>query len=437
MRMIPTPRLWALLGLGIPIALLGLVAPGAERLVLLYNIVVLGAFFASGTMGKRFVPIRASRSTDAVLSVRVRNSVHLTIENLSGSPIRFRVRDEAPENCEVGENEFWMSLGPRRIGQKTYTVVPQSRGNWSFRGLFVRYYAPLGLAMIDTQIIEEVPVRVYPNVKAVQEFELLKQAGHLNLMGLRRSKLRGLGTQFESLREYNDDDFRVIDWKASARRGKLVVRNFEQETNQGLVVCVDIGRHMLGEVEGVRKIDHCLDAALLLMHAAEREGDQVGLLLFNDIVHRYIQPRRGTGQIARILEAIYSAMAEPIQPDYAGAFGFLATRWKRRSLIVVFTDAETEDQATDLSIALAQLRRRHLVYVVRVSDPKIREALGNPVFTEQELFDRSSALWYLQDRRKAEVTLKNQRIHSVEAEPQELATELVHAYLRVKQHNLL
>lgn len=437
MRMIPTPRLWALLGVGFFIALAGAAAPGAEILALVYDVALMILFFVSGVVGKRMVPIRVSRTTDAVLSVRVRNTVRLTVENLTTHPIRIRLRDEVPENCEVGENEFWMSLGPRRIGRKSYTVVPRSRGDWSFRGTFVRYFAPFGLAMIDAQVLPEQPVRIYPNVKAVQEFELLKQAGHLSLMGLRKSKLRGLGTQFESLRDYNDDDFRVIDWKASARRGKLVVRNFEQETNQGLVICVDMGRHMLGEVEGVRKIDHCLDAALLLMHAAEREGDQVGLLLFNDIVHNYIQPRRGSGQIARILGAIYSAMAEPIQPDYAGAFGFLATRWKKRSLVVVFTDAETGDQASDLSAALSQLRRRHLVYVVRVSDPKIREALVNPVATDQELFDRSSALWYLQDRRLAEVTLRNQGIQSVEAEPQDLATELVHAYLHVKHRNLL
>lgn len=434
---LPTPRLWALVAGGILLALAGAVVPGLEAFVIIYNLALLVIWFLTGHMAKKWDVVRVVRHTDPVLSVRVRNTVALEIENELNYAISVQFRDEVPENCLARGNEFKLRLGAKKKVTQTYTLLPKSRGEWDFRGLFVRYPALLGLAVIQKQILPAKPVRIYPNVKAVQEFELLKQTGHLSLMGLRQSRVKGLGTEFESLREYNEDDYRKIDWKASARKGKLVVKNFEQETNQGVMVCVDIGRHMLGEVNGVRKLDHCLDAALLFMHAAQRAGDQVGLLMFNDIVHKYIQPRRGPTQVARILEALYDVQAEPVQPDYAGAFGFLASRWKKRSLVVVFTDAENADQADELSIALSQIRRRHLVYVVRVSDPKLREFLSPSMPDEQALFDQAAALWYLSDRKKAEIALKNMGIHSLEAEPDRLATELVSAYLKVKRLSLI
>ncbi|MBX3113683.1 MAG: DUF58 domain-containing protein [Fimbriimonadaceae bacterium] len=434
---LPTPRLWALVAVGIVIAIAGAFVPGLESIVIFYNLVLLILWWLTGRMAKKWDVVRIKRVTDPVLSVRVRNTVTLEIENELQYPISIKVRDEVPENCLAKGNEFSIKLDPRKRVSQSYVLLPKSRGLWEFRGLYIRYPALLGLAVIQKQILPPTPVRVYPNIKAVQEFELLKQTGHLSLIGLRQSRMKGLGTEFESLREYNEDDYRKIDWKASARRGKLVVKNFEQETNQGVMVCVDIGRHMLGEVDGVRKLDHCLDAALLFMHAAERAGDQVGLLMFNDVVHKYIQPRRGATQVSRILEAIYDAQAEPVQPDYVGAFGFLASRWKKRSLVVVFTDAENADQADELSVALSQIRRRHLIYVVRVSDPKLREFLSPEIPDEQALFDQAAALWYLGDRKRAEIALKNMGINSLEAEPDRLATELVGAYLNVKRLSLI
>lgn len=434
---LPTPRLWLVLALGIPLALGGAVIPGLERFVFFFDVGLLTVWYLTGRQARTWEVARVTRVTDPVLSVRVKNVVTLEIENLSGTSMTVAIRDEPPENCHAEGNEFRIFLPRRERLKKKYTMMPTSRGEWEFRGLFIRYPALLGLAQVQKMILPPTPVRVYPNVKAIEEFELLKQTGHLNHLGMRQSRQKGLGMEFESLRDYNEDDFRKIDWKASARRGKLVVRNFEQETNQGVIVCVDVGRHMLGEVEGVRKLDHCLDAALLFLHSAERAGDQVGLLTFNDRVESYIAPRRGKTQVARILESLYDAQAEPVQPNYVEAFSFLASRWKKRSLVVVFTDAENLDQAGMLTVALSQIRRRHLVYVVRVSDPKLREFLAADIAGERELFDQSAALWYIGDRKRAEAALRGAGLHSLEAEPQNLAKELVTAYLRVKRLSLI
>lgn len=434
---IPTPRFWILLAAGIFLALAGAVVPGLESLVLPYNLFLFSILGITAFIARRWEPLAVRRRTDPILSANTSNAVRLVLENQAAQAMTFLIRDEAPDTALVEGNQFKSTLQGAEEKEVVYHIKPLERGRQWFRGTFYRYTAPLGLCQIQKQLPTEEEVRVFPNVLAVREFDLLKQRGQLQMMGLRRSRVKGLGTEFESLRDYNEDDYRKIDWKASARRGKLVVRNYEQESNQNLIVCVDTGRHMLSEVDGIRKIDDCLDACLLLLHAAERAGDQIGLLMFNDIVKRYVVPRKGKQQVAAVMDALYDCAAEPVQPDYAGAFAYLSKRWKRRSLVVVFTDAENYDQANELALALEVIRKRHLLFVVRVSDPHVKALASVGASSEADLFNRSAALWYSNDRRRAEARLASAGIQSIEAEPQELGSALVGAYLRVKELNLL
>lgn len=434
---VPTKRFWAFVAMGIPLAMLGAFIPGAQWWLVPYNLGLLVLFVVSGRLALRQEQLKISRRSQSILSVRVPNSVELTVENLTTDRLILQVRDEPPSQASATRHEFQFTLEPERIRDFSYSITPFERGDGSFGDTWVRVMAPLGLAWAQKVLPTGQAARVYPNVQAVKEFELLKQKGHLNLMGVRRSRIKGLGQEFESLRDYNEDDYRTIDWKASARRNKLVVKNFEQEKNQAVIVCVDVGRHMLAEVAGVRKLDYCLDSCLMLMHAAERAGDQVGLLMFNDVIKRYIVPKKGRHQIAAILDTIHAVQAEPVQPNYQAAFAYLSSRWKRRSLVVVFSDAENEDQADELVAALAHLNRRHLLMIVRVADPRMRELTNRPVAEPQDLYHRAAALWYVSDRRKADIRLRAAGFQTIEAEPEDLSAALVRAYLRVKELSLI
>jgi uncharacterized protein (DUF58 family) len=380
---------------------------------------------------------KVTRTFDPVLSVRVPNRINLKIETEAASEVACRLRDEPPPEFKATVHEASIVLDPDREQTLGYYVTPTSRGGDFFRGTYIRIPAPLGLAEVEYKLPTEQPVRVYPNVQAIKEFDLLKQKGRLNLMGIRRSRIKGLGTEFESLRDYNEDDYRRIDWKTTARRGKLVVREYEQERNQAVIVCLDVGRCMLSEVDGVRKLDHALDSCLMLLHAASVAGDQVGLLVFGETVKRYIPPRKGRNQNGVILEAVHSLEAEPASSNYVGAFSYLASRWKRRSLIVVFTDAEDDLQAAEVTKGLSALAKRHLLMVVRVMDPRLKELVGGPITEDTDLYKKASALWYSSERRRAEAWFRIANIQGIEAEPQDLSTALVSAYLRVKEMSAL
>jgi uncharacterized protein (DUF58 family) len=435
--MILTKRFWALVALGIPIAAFS-GAAGTLWPLIGFNALVLLAAVLTYRMGPDHRGLRLRRTFDPVLSVRVSNKIELSLINDGAEALVGRLRDEPPPRFSATRKEFDLSLKPGDEVRLRYEVTPGERGSDYFRGSYLRLDCPLGLVQRQVKLPTEQPVRVYPNVLALREFDLLNQRGKLSELGIRRARMRGLGTDFESLREYSEgDDFRKIDWKATARRGKLVVRQYEQERNQPVIICIDIGRKMLADVDGVEKLDHTLDCCLMLAQAASLAGDLVGLLVYADTVRRYIPPRKGRNQIGAIIEAIHDLVGEPVESDSAGAFAYLASRWKRRSLVVVFTDVDHPDAAQAAAAYMSSLRRHHLAVLVRIADPRLQELVTASVKDADALYSKSAALMFTEERAKAEAILASRGIDTLEAEPQDLARALVSYYFYVKEHSLL
>jgi uncharacterized protein (DUF58 family) len=434
---VPTRLTLGLLALGLLIPVAGFFVPGLEGWLVLWNVLVLGGFAAAGILSLRNPPVTVVRRTDRVISSGAANTVVLEIENSTNAGQSLRLRETAPQGCRIEHEEARLKISPGSVRTVRYTLWADRRGRAEFPATSLRWKDPIGLAWVQKDAGNAQQVDIYPNVKALADYELLKQKGHLDQLGIRKARIRGLGQEFESLRDYNDDDFRLIDWKASARRGRLVVKNFEHEKNQAVVVCLDIGRHMLGDLQGRGKLDYALDAGLMLLHAAERNGDQVGLLVFSDLVHRWVAPRGGRAQVSAILDSMHDLEAEAVESSPARAFGYAASRWKRRSLFVLFTDAEDDWQATELAAALAPINRRHVLLTVRVTDPRLRELQSLRMETPRELHQRAAARWYFADRAGARRVLDGARLHSIEAEPNELSAAIVSAYLRVKDLNLI
>ena len=435
--MVPTRRFWWLAVLGIPLA--GVVAElGFPAWMVAYDLLLLVVAFATSRLAPSVKGLRLSRVFDSVLSVRTANKIVVRLENDGVEPVIGRMRDEPPPQYFADQREFNVHVQPGRVQEFVYHLTPDERGSEMFYGTFLRLACPLGLVERAIKLNTEEAIRVYPNVLALREFDLLRQQGRLRELGIRRSRNRGLGSDFESLRDYTEgDDYRKIDWKASARRAKLVVRQYEQERNQCVILAIDVGRHMLSEVNGVRKLDHVLDAILMLAHAAAAAGDMVGLLVYGDTVKRYIPPKKGRAQIGAVIEACHDLVAEPVESDPNTAFAYLSARWKRRSLLVSFTDYEDEDRARDLATALASVSHRHLTLLTRVMDPRIDELLTAPLVDTSAMYQRGAATMITADRRKATALITSARIRTLDAEPQDLAAKLVSYYFMVKERSLL
>ena len=435
--MIPTRRFWALVALGIPIAAIA-VTYGSPGLAFAYDVLLIVAAYVTSRMGPAADDLRINRVFDPVLSVRAWNRISLQIENDGVEAVSGTIRDEPPAGFDATERQFGLEIAPGEQIRLEYTVRPRERGSDEFLGTALRIRCPLGLSERQVWLPTEEPVRVYPNVLALKEFDLLRQKGRLREIGIRRSRIRGLGTEFESLRQYTEgDDYRKIDWKATARKGDVMVRQYEQERNQSVLICIDIGRHMLSEVNGVRKLDHVLDSLLMLANAANLAGDLVGLLVYADNVRRFLPPRKGREQVGLVIEACHDLVAEPVESDFAGAMAYLSQRWHRRSLMVTFTDCEDADRARDLLAAFIPVARRHLSLLCRVTDPRIHEVERAPVVAVRDMYSKAAASLLSEDSRAALALISNAGVHVLDAEPQELASALVNYYFTVKERGAL
>jgi uncharacterized protein (DUF58 family) len=435
--LVPTRRFWALIALGIPLAALASTY-GSPVLAIAYDALLVLAAYVTSRMGPAAQALRISRVFDPVLSVRAWNRIVLRVENDGVETVKGLIRDEPPPGFATNKRQFELSVGPGESVEFEYTVRPRERGSDAFKGTAVRLKCPLGLSERQVWIPTDEPVRVYPNVLALREFDLLRQQGRLREIGIRRSRMRGLGTEFESLRQYTEgDDYRKIDWKATARRGDIMVRQFEQERNQSVLICIDIGRHMLSEVNGVRKLDHVLDSLLMLANAANLAGDLVGLLVYADNVRRFLPPRKGRDQIGMVIEACHDLVAEPLESDFSGAMAYLSQRWNRRSLLVTFTDCEDADRAQSLLTAFLPVARRHLALLCRITDPRIHEIELAAAGNVRDMYAKAAALMLTEDSKTALSMLTTAGVHVLDAEPQDLASALVNFYFTIKERGAL
>ncbi|TLM73000.1 MAG: DUF58 domain-containing protein, partial [Actinobacteria bacterium] len=330
-----TPRFALLLAApALPLVLL----PGslAPVLAAAWALVCAGVAAADLRAAVRVGELEWERATPPKLSIGVPNPVTLRVRNTSARVARIVARETPPPGFE-GERAFGtLDVAPRASEERTLHLAPPSRGTFRFGGVGVLSLGPRrfagwrGVAPIGEE------VRVYPDIQAVHRYALLERRGLLHEIGVRAARYAGAGTEFESLRDWQPgDDFRDVDWKATARRGKPVVRRYEVERSQTIVLAVDAGRLMTPVVGPMTKLDRSVNAALLMAYLATRMGDQVGLLVFGRDVQTFLPPRRGHRQFLATLEALHGVEGALEEPDYARAMRYLASRVQRRSLVVV------------------------------------------------------------------------------------------------------
>ncbi|MEP0766127.1 MAG: DUF58 domain-containing protein [Fimbriimonadia bacterium] len=436
--MVFTRRFWLLLLAGSVFGLASLLSEGFVLYLVAWDVALLVVAFVTYRLAPKPDQFQAARSHDPVLSARTPNLVVVNVGYRGTERLQATIRDEPPPEFDTDRAAREVVLEPGKDTVLRYHVTPPDRGSFEFRELFLRVPAPLGLVLRTYRLPLRTEVAVYPNILALRKYDLLMRRGHLREIGIRRATLKGAGSEFESLREYQvGDDIRRLDWKATARRGKPVVRQYQAERSQPVILALDLGRLMLAEVDGVSKYDHVIDAALMLAHAAVEAQDRVGLLLYHDRVVRFAAPQKGRAQIGRILQELHGIQPEAVESDLQRALNHLRARWRRRSLVVVFTDlVEPESSAGTLSALLA-LRSHHLCMAVAVSDPKIESLTSRSPNTPKELYERAVATHISEDRRAAVTRLQNAGIRVVDAEPERLAAALVNEYTSIKARGLL
>ncbi|MEO7557302.1 MAG: DUF58 domain-containing protein [Acidimicrobiales bacterium] len=354
-------------------------------------------------------------------------------ENTTSRMLHLAFADELAPSLHADVRRASLTLPPKGSATVRTVIRPSRRGRFSPTDLVVRVVGPLGLAARQRTRDEPSMIRVHPPFRSKDEAELRINKARVLEVGLRSAQGRGGGTEFEQLREYGpDDEFRRVDWAATARAGKAIVRTYRAERNQTVLVMLDAGRLMAARVDDVPRLEHAMDATLMLTTVATRLGDKCGLLVFDSHVGRVLAPSRSRGQVGVVTEALFDLEPALVETDYRGAFAAVIARFRRRALLVLLTELVEQAAEESLVPALPLITRSHVVVVGAVRDPEVErwatEVGGDP----EIVYRRAAALAALAERARVAARLRAMGATVVDAAPGQLSGDLADTYLRLK-----
>ncbi len=436
--MIPTPRLLILLLLGAVLVAGASFAVPLTWVAVLYFIALLGLVIADYAISTRPEQLGVERLNEAKLSLGTPNLIALRLHNQSPRAVRLKLRDEYPYQLRADADVLDGTLPPLGDAELRYHLTPLQRGDYRFGDVNLRWRSTLGLFQRQARYPAAADVRVYPNVLDVRKYDLLARKGLLTELGLRNARVFGSGTEFERLRDYTpDDEFKRINWKATARRNKLITVEYETERSQHVICAIDTGRLMRPPIGDIQKLDYAVNAALLMSYVATLRGDQIGTLTFADEVGAYLAPRRGRGQFYTMLELLYNVQGQAVEADYTRALSYLALKNKRRSLIVVFSDLATPDAAGPLIAQLTRMAQRHLPLLVVMNDPHVTRIAAAEPEQGSQVYERAVAEQLLDERRVIVDRLHQAGVLTIDVPADKLSVAVINQYLELKTRGML
>lgn len=375
------------------------------------------------------------RNCSLRLSIGRENPIQLTVKT-ADRPAVLHIRDYYPDAFTAKPTNVHVEIAANSEQELTYTVCPAQRGEYTWGDIQVRQLGAWGLGWHDWQIPQSQTVAVYPDLLGLQALSIrltLQTTGNI-----RRAKRLGMGTEFAELREYSTgDDPRLIDWKATSRRDRPLLRVLEPEQEQTLIILLDRGRLMTAQVKGLTRFDWGMNAALSLALAGLKRGDRVGMGVFDRQMHLWMPPERGQAQLSKFVERLTPIHPVLLEPDYLGAVTTVTNQQSRRALVVLLTDMIDQTASAELLLAMTRLTPRYLPFCVTLRDPQVDIQAHTLTQEISRTYARAVALDLLAQRQLALATLKQKGVLVLDAPAHYISEQLVDRYLQLKTRNQL
>jgi uncharacterized protein (DUF58 family) len=373
------------------------------------------------------------RTIPSVVTVGHDADVALRLLNPIARPVRVAIRDATPPSAGRNPRFHRGTLDPRSVATFEGRLVPSRRGVLGIGPVTIRTAGPFGLGGRQATLPLIDRMKVYPALPGRAEVEMRVERARLLQSGERSSLFRGGGTEFDALREYHpDDEFRRINWSATARAAKPITNLYREERNQRVMVLLDTSRSMAGSIAGISRFEYALDAAVAVAELAARVGDQVGMIAFGSQVEGILGPRGGRTQPRRIVDIVFDLEPSLDAADYRGAFGVLLSRYRRRSLLVLFTELTEQSAMESLFAAIPALLPRHMLMVASVVDPEVVALRDAPPASYDEAYLGAAAAAAMDARERTGRRLRSMGVMVEDHEPGRLAGAVADRYLRVK-----
>lgn len=401
------------------------------------GLVALIALVDLGSLPRRR-SLTIDREVGRVASLGKPHPVTLVMANYSGRPRTLWVRDGVPQELAAEPSEFHLRLAARSRATLSYHTRNARRGAFQLTTTHVRVRSRWGFwqRLLDYDVPSV--VHVYPDMKQLSEYALLARTNRLSLMGVRRTRRIGQDHEFERLRDYTpDDNYRHIDWRSTARRRKLTVKDFQSNQSQRLIFLLDCGRMMTNLAGGLSLLDHALNSMLMLSYVALARGDAVGAICFSDEIHSFVPPAAGSRQMNRLLHAAFDRFPRLVESRYDQAFLYLANHCRKRTLVILITNLIDEVNANQVGQYLGAFSGKHLPLGVLLRDHQLFDAAESPDPRGEALFRAAAAVDIITWRSQVLADLESKGVLSLDLYPEDLAAPLINSYLEIKARHLL
>jgi uncharacterized protein (DUF58 family) len=434
----PEPRLLWAVAIGAGLIALSVVSPVLGVIAVIYHVGLV--FLAAQDLA--MLPGRAGWTARRLMpepfSLGEREEITVVLENPAAAGLLGTVCDHAPADLAPEPRELSGRFDSNGRLQLSYRTLSPRRGAYRFGPVEVQVVRQAGWWRRQVSLPLAREVAVFPNIVAIKRIQLTLRRGLRAMAGMRRAQPPGASTAFAGLRDYvRGDDMRRVSWSATARRDHPVVVEVEAERGQQVMIALDCGRLMTAPAGGLDKLDHAINAALMLAWVAQAYGDRVGLMTFDDRVTAYVKPERGSIQLRRLTEALYSVKAQYVEPDFGHAMTHLALRIGRRSMIVLLTDVQDPEASKELMAHCLRLAGRHLVLVVAMSDPAVLSARDAPITTSDRAYEWAAAEQFVASRAESFELLRRGGVLGLDVVAGTLSPALVERYLELKERALL
>lgn len=382
--------------------------------------------------------IWASRELSDRLSNGDENPIYINVENYYQFTIDVEVIDEIPHQFQRRDVLFLLNLTTKKKGAIQYSLQPTERGVYDFGRLMCYVKSPLSLVKRRYSFDSGKKVAVYPSFLQLKKYELLAMSNRLQDIGIKKIRKIGHNLEFDQIRDYViGDDFRDVNWKATARRGQFMVNQYQDEKSQPIYNIIDKGRAMKMPFNGMALLDYAINSSLVLSNVALTKDDQAGLITFSNKVDSFLPAERKKMQMFKILETLYKQETLYKESDFGQLYQSIRATIKRRSLVMLYTNFESLVSLNRQINELRRIAKSHLLVVVFFENEEMKEFVLDESKNTEQIYEKTIAEKYLIEKKQIVKELQKYGIHSILTSPENLTVAGINKYLELKARGLI
>ena len=366
------------------------------------------------------------------------NPVRIDIENQYTFTVDVEVIDEIPHQFQRRNVSFNTRLAPGEQQHIDYSLRPVKRGLYLFGTVNAYVTGPIGLINRRFKFVQPAKVPVYPSYIQLRRYQLMAISNRLSEVGVKKVRRLGHSLEFEQIKEYvQGDDYRTLNWKATARRGSLMVNNFTDEKSQQVYCIIDKGRVMKMPFEGLSLMDYAINATLVLSNVALTKQDKAGLITFSEQVGSFLPANKKATQMQAILDVLYNQKTRYLESDFEQLYSLLRRRVSQRSLVVLFTNFESMSGMKRQLPYLRKIAQHHLLLIVFFENTELTNVIASPANNIEEVYTKTIAEKFAFEKRMIAKELQQYGIQSILTTPQQLTINTINKYLELKARQLI